>query len=57
MLVTEVILHNSKFLFSVSFQCVAFNDIGPQAPTHFLVIPRKPIPQLSQAQDGDKQVK
>ena len=25
-------------------QCVAFRDIRPQAPTHVLVIPRKPIP-------------
>jgi len=26
---------------------VAFRDIGPQAPTHVLVIPRKPIPTLN----------
>ena len=25
-------------------QCVAFRDIRPQAPTHILVVPRKPIP-------------
>ncbi len=25
-------------------QCVAFRDIRPQAPTHVLVVPRKPIP-------------
>jgi histidine triad (HIT) family protein len=24
--------------------CVAFRDIRPQAPTHVLVVPRKPIP-------------
>lgn len=24
-------------------QCVAFRDIGPQAPTHILIIPRKVI--------------
>src|SRR5690348_15827361 len=31
--------------------CVAFRDVAPQAPTHILVIPRKPIPQLSKASD------
>ena len=34
-------------------QAVAFRDIAPQAPTHVLVIPRKPIPRLSQSEDGD----
>ncbi|CAF2484868.1 unnamed protein product [Rotaria sp. Silwood2] len=28
-------------------QCVAFHDINKQAPTHFLVVPKEPIPQLS----------
>lgn len=28
-------------------RCVAFHDINKQAPTHFLVIPKEPIPQLS----------
>ena len=37
-------------------QCVAFNDVNPQAPTHFLVIPRTPIPQLSRSEDADEQV-
>ena len=27
-------------------QCVAIRDINPQAPTHVLIIPRKPIPRL-----------
>lgn len=36
------------------FQCVAFDDINPQAPVHFLVIPRKPITQLSKAEDSDE---
>ncbi|KAL3971848.1 neurobeachin-like protein 1/2 [Sarotherodon galilaeus] len=34
-------------------QCVAFPDISPQAPTHILVVPKKPIVQLSQAEDDD----
>ncbi|MEO1386157.1 MAG: histidine triad nucleotide-binding protein [Cyanobacteria bacterium J06634_6] len=34
--------------------CLAFKDITPQAPTHILVIPKKPIPKLSEAQEEDK---
>ena len=37
-------------------QCVAFNDINPQAPIHFLVIPREPIPKLADAEDKHEQV-
>lgn len=37
-------------------QCVAFHDISAQAPTHFLVIPRKPISQLSKANEEDKEL-
>ena len=32
---------------------VAFRDISPQAPTHLLVIPRKPIPTLDAAGPED----
>ena len=38
------------------FQCVAFNDMNPQGPVHFLVVSRKPIPQLSKAEDSDEKV-
>lgn len=34
-------------------RAVAFRDIHPQAPTHILVIPRKPIPRLSASDDED----
>ena len=34
-------------------RCVAFRDINPQAPTHILIVPRKPIPGLSDLEDGD----
>ena len=34
--------------------CLAFRDITPQAPTHILVIPKKPIPKLADAQAEDK---
>jgi len=34
-------------------QCVVIRDINPQAPTHVLVIPRKPIPRLVDAAEAD----
>ncbi|WP_164103279.1 histidine triad nucleotide-binding protein [Candidatus Laterigemmans baculatus] len=35
-------------------RCLAFRDINPQAPTHFLVIPKKRIVSLAvaEAEDG-----
>lgn len=38
----------------MNLQCVAFHDVAPQAPTHFLVIPKKEIAQLSLASDDDE---
>ncbi|GAA0855367.1 histidine triad nucleotide-binding protein [Aliiglaciecola litoralis] len=32
---------------------LAFNDINPQAPTHFLVIPKKPIATINDIQAED----
>ena len=34
--------------------CVAFHDIAPQAPVHFLVIPRKLIPRVAEATLADE---
>ena len=34
--------------------CVVIRDIQPQAPVHLLVIPRKPIAQLSEAESADQ---
>ncbi|CAH2056162.1 unnamed protein product, partial [Iphiclides podalirius] len=36
--------------------CLAFNDISPQAPVHFLVIPKRRIPRLQDAVDTDKEI-
>lgn len=33
--------------------CLAFRDISPQAPTHILVIPKRPIPSLADLQAAD----
>lgn len=35
-------------------QCVALRDINPQAPVHFLVVPKKVIPRLGEASPGDE---
>jgi len=34
--------------------CLAFNDIAPQAPVHYLVIPKKPIINLLDISPTDK---
>ncbi|MGK7929998.1 MAG: histidine triad nucleotide-binding protein [Microcystaceae cyanobacterium] len=33
---------------------LAFKDVNPQAPTHVLIIPKQPIPQLSLATEDDQ---
>jgi len=35
---------------------IAFNDINPKAPTHVLIIPKKPIPRIAEAESEDHQV-
>ena len=35
---------------------LAFKDINPQAPTHILVIPKKPIPSLSESDGEDTEL-
>lgn len=34
--------------------CIAINDINPQAPVHVLIIPRKPIEKLTDAESEDQ---
>jgi histidine triad (HIT) family protein len=36
--------------------CVCFHDIAPQAPTHLLLIPRKPIPRIAEATEEDEKL-
>lgn len=36
--------------------CLAFRDIHPRAPTHFLVIPKKEIVSLAELSDEDEQI-
>ena len=33
---------------------LAFRDIHPQAPTHILIVPKKPIPRIAEAGDEDQ---
>ena len=35
-------------------RCLAFHDVAPQAPTHVLVIPKKPIPSLANLEPADE---
>ena len=37
-------------------QALAFRDINPAAPTHVLVIPRKPIANVAAMDAGDKEL-
>jgi len=34
--------------------CICIKDINPQAPTHLLVIPKKPIPRIAEAGADDQ---
>lgn len=35
-------------------QVLAFRDINPQAPTHALIVPKKPVPRLAEAKSEDQ---
>lgn len=37
-------------------KCMAFHDVAPQAPVHFLVIPKKPVAKLDECTEHDAQV-
>ncbi len=35
---------------------VAFSDISPQAPVHILIVPKKPIPTINDAEQTDAEL-
>ena len=36
-------------------RCIAIRDVNPQAPVHALVIPKKLIPRIADAEEGDSE--
>lgn len=36
--------------------CIAFNDVNPQAPVHFLVIPKKHIASIADITEADEKI-
>lgn len=36
--------------------CIAFRDINPQAPTHVLIVPRKPVVNVAHATADDAEL-
>lgn len=43
------IIHKDEF-------CAVLKDIHPQAPHHYLIVPRKEIPSIAEAEDSDKEL-
>jgi histidine triad (HIT) family protein len=37
-------------------QVLAFRDINPQAPTHALIVPKRPIPRVAEAKSEDQEL-
>jgi len=35
-------------------RCIVLHDIQPQAPVHLLIVPKKPIPRVSEAAVADE---
>ena len=42
----------SEFIYEDDL-CIVINDINPQAPLHLLIIPKKPLSRLSDAEEKD----
>ena len=45
----------SEFIYEDE-HCIAINDIAPQAPVHVLVIPKRGIPRLVDAEASDQEL-
>ena len=45
----------SKIIFEDD-KCIVIEDIAPKAPTHLLIIPKKVIPKLSDANQEDQAI-
>lgn len=43
------VIHEDEF-------CMAFNDINPQGPVHFLVIPKKHIASIADITEADSRI-
>ncbi len=37
-------------------RCLAFRDVAPQAPTHVLIVPRRPIAGIQSVEPGDAEL-
>jgi histidine triad (HIT) family protein len=37
-------------------EAIAFHDVNPQAPVHILIVPKKVIPRLASASEGDSKM-
>jgi histidine triad (HIT) family protein len=37
-------------------RCLAFRDVNPQAPVHILLVPKKAIPRLADAESEDREL-
>ena len=35
-------------------EVIAFHDVNPQAPVHVLVVPKRVVPRLAEAKEGDQ---
>jgi histidine triad (HIT) family protein len=45
----------TRFVFEDD-EIVAFHDVNPQAPVHVLIIPKKPIARIAEADSTDQQL-
>ncbi len=37
-------------------EVLAFHDVNPQAPVHVLIVPKRVIPRLAEAQESDQSI-